>query len=215
MFRRFVLCGLALLFFVGTHFAGAAEEELPKESATNLSALGRAPDWSELEKFQATVTREEFVHLLDSVYCTRGYSPELIQVEPDSVRILTKSGTQEYFVLRFAKSEAERLPITCWWTDPETIHPRKKGKPLAGFRIALDPGHLGGTWARMEERWFKIGDKAPVQEGDMTLQVAQLLKPRLESLGAKVMLVREKTEPVTSYRPSDFEETARKILQQA
>src|SRR5262249_16759859 len=215
MFRRFVLRGLALLFLAGAQLAGATDEELPKEAASNLSALGRAPDWSELEKFQATLTREEFVHLLDSVYCTRGYSPELFQIEPDSVRILTKIGAQEYFVLRFAKSETERSPLTHWWTDRGTLHPRQEGKPLAGFHVALDPGHLGGTWAKMEERWFKIGDKEPVQEGDMALHVGKLLKPRLESLGAKVTLVREKAEPITPYRPSDFEEIARKILQQA
>ena len=213
MFRRFVLRGLALLLLAGAQLVGAADEELPQEAASNLSALGRAPDWSELEKFQTTLTRDEFVHLLDSVYCTRGYSPELFQIEPDCARILTKSGAQEYFVLRFAKSEAERSPLTHWWTNP--AHPREEGKPLAGFHIALDPGHLGGTWAKMEERWFKIGDKEPVQEGDMTLHVAQLLKPRLESLGAKVTLLREKTEPITPYRPSDFEEIARKILLQA
>jgi hypothetical protein len=67
MFRRFVLRGLALLFLVGAQFAGAAEEELPKESATNLSTLGRTPHWSELEKFQATITRDEFVRQTASV----------------------------------------------------------------------------------------------------------------------------------------------------
>ena len=63
---------------------------------------------------------------------------------------------------------------------------------LPDLHIALDPGHLGGTWAKMEERWFKIGDAPPVQEGDMTLRVAQMLAPRLEPLGAKVSLVRDK-----------------------
>ncbi|MGI8890917.1 MAG: hypothetical protein ACR2G0_09080, partial [Chthoniobacterales bacterium] len=52
----------------------------------------------------------------------------------------------------------------------------------------------------------------PVQEGDMTLQVARLIAPRLEALGAKVSLLRDKTEPVTPYRPSDFEEIARQTL---
>jgi len=80
------------------------------------------------------------------------------------------------------------------------------------LHIALDPGHLGGTWAQMEERWFKIHDAPPVQEGDMTLRVARLLAPRLESLGAKVSLVREKTEPLTPYRPSDFEKIAQQFL---
>ncbi len=65
----------------------------------------------------------------------------------------------------------------------------------------------------MEERWFKIGDFPPVQEGDMTLRVAHLLAPRLESLGAKVSLLRETTEPITPYRPSDFEEIARQLLE--
>ena len=64
----------------------------------------------------------------------------------------------------------------------------------------------------MEERWFKIGDAPPVQEGDMTLRVAQLLATRLESLGAKVSLLRDKAEPITPYRPSDFEEIARQFL---
>ncbi len=67
----------------------------------------------------------------------------------------------------------------------------------------------------MEERWFKIGQVAPVQEGDMTLQVAQLLAPRLQSLGAKVSLVRDKAEPLTPYRPSDLEAIARQFLERA
>ena len=67
----------------------------------------------------------------------------------------------------------------------------------------------------MEERWFKIGDAPPVQEGDMTLRVAQLLAPRLESLGAKVSLLRDKAEPITPYRPSDFQEIARQFLLRA
>ena len=84
--------------------------------------------------------------------------------------------------------------------------------PLAGLHIALDPGHLGGAWAKMEERWFQIKKAPPIQEGDMTLKVAKLLAPRLESLGAKVSLVRAEAEPTTPYRPSDFREIALQIL---
>jgi hypothetical protein len=128
---------------------------------------------------------------------------------------VTRSGTKDYFVLHFAKSESDRLPPAHWWTAPAGLPKAPEGKPLNGFRIALDPGHLGGTWAKMEERWFKIGKAPPVQEGDLTLRVAQLLKARLESLGAKVTLVREKADPITPYRPSDFDETARKFLERA
>src|SRR5207248_11776749 len=85
-------------------------------------------------------------------------------------------------------------------------------KPLAGLRIALDPGHLGGKWAKMEERWFKFGDTKPVTEGDLTLRVSRMLALRLRKLGATVLFVRNSTQPITSKRPGDFKELARKIL---
>jgi hypothetical protein len=88
----------------------------------------------------------------------------------------------------------------------------KPDKPLSGLRIALDPGHLGGKWAKMEERWFQVGDSAPVKEGDLTLRVAQLLAPRLRELGARVSFVRSGAEPITAKRPDDFRELAKKIL---
>lgn len=44
----------------------------------------------------------------------------------------------------------------------------------------------------MEERWFKSGNASPVEEGEMTLQVAKLLAEKLRSLGARVSFVREK-----------------------
>lgn len=215
MFRTLVTRGLALVFFLGAPAAPAVDEVLPDESSTSLSTLGRKPDWSELERYQATITRNEFVNLLEHVYASHGYNPELIRIEPDLVRIATTAGKQEYFVLRFAKNAADRLPIPHFWTAPGVLPPAPGAEPLAGYHIALDPGHLGGNWAKMEERWFKIGDAPPVQEGDMTLRVAKLLAERLQSLGAKVSLLRENNEPITPYRPSDFQEIARQFLLRA
>src|SRR5437588_382921 len=85
-------------------------------------------------------------------------------------------------------------------------------KPCAGLKVALDPGHLRGSWAKMEERWFQVGDTKPVQEGDLTLQVARLLAPRLRQLGAKISYVRNSDEPTTAKRPDDFRELSKKIL---
>ena len=64
----------------------------------------------------------------------------------------------------------------------------------------------------MEERWFQVGDSAPVEEGDLTLRVARLLALRLRKLGAKVSFIRNSSAPITSKRPADFKELARKIL---
>ena len=86
--------------------------------------------------------------------------------------------------------------------------------PLSGVKIAIDPGHLGGSWAKMEERWFQIGNSIPVVEGDMTLRVAQILAPRLESLGATVTLVRSAPGPVTTVRPEALKAQAEASLRE-
>src|SRR2546425_1554393 len=64
----------------------------------------------------------------------------------------------------------------------------------------------------MEERWFQVGSSAPVEEGELTLRVSRLLAAKLRVLGAKVFFVRKSAEPITSKRPDDFRELARKIL---
>ena len=90
---------------------------------------------------------------------------------------------------------------------------RRKENPSPGSASRSDPGHLGGRWARMEERWFRIGDSAPVMEGELTLQVARLVAERLLALGAeRADLVRETTEPTTPLRPSDLVDQARFVL---
>ncbi len=212
MFCPLVTRGFAFLLLLGAPARGALDEGSPNESAAKISTLGHEPDWSALEKYQATITHDEFVHLLDQAYGSYGYNPELIKIEQDEARILTTAGSQDYFILHFAKNEEGRLPVPRWWAAPGASLSPVKGAPLAGLRIALDPGHLGGPWARMEERWFKIRDAPPVKEGNLTLRVARLLAPRLESLGGQVSLVREKTEPTTPCRPSDFEKIARQVL---
>jgi hypothetical protein len=185
---------------------------LTDRAADNIGILGSKPIWSVLDHYQETITRDEFIQLIQNVYCTHGFAPDLIEVNNDTARILTNRESQSFFTLRFAESDAARNPVPRLWHPAKSLPSAKPGKPLSGLRIALDPGHLGGEWAKMEERWFQVGSTQPVQEGDLTLQVARLLAPRLRQLGAKVFLVRNGNEPVTARRPDDFRELARKIL---
>jgi hypothetical protein len=212
--RRF-LAFFGLLLLGAAPAVCALEEDLPNEPATSLSTLGRKPDWSELDKYQATITHDEFNHLLHDVYAPHGYDADLIHVGPEEARVVKHNGAPEESVLHFAKTEADRLPLDRTWTPPAKLPRITGGAPLGGLHIALDPGHLGGRWAKMEERWFQIKKASPVQEGDMTLKVAQLLGPRLESLGAEVSFVRTAAEPLTPNRPSDFREIALGLLQRA
>ena len=184
-------------------------------AAEHLSnPLADSPEWKALSKFQQTITHDEFERLLRQVYCTHGISEELIRVDPKAACILIDRGAQRWFTLRFAKSEQSRRAVARPWR-PASLLPRgKKGALLTGVKIALDPGHIGGAWAKIEERWFKSGETAPVEEGEMTLVVAKMVAERLRAMGARVSFVRDKTEPVTPYRPADFKEAARAVLRE-
>jgi N-acetylmuramoyl-L-alanine amidase len=185
----------------------------PILAADHLSnPLADSPNWKALSKFQKTITHDEFEQLLRGVYCTHGISDEFIRVDSDAACILTDRDAQSWFTLRFARSDRDRQTPPRFWRTPRAVPRRKQAGVLTGLKIALDPGHIGGAWAKMEERWFKSGEAAPVEEGEMTLKVAQLLAERLRALGARVSFVRDKTEPVTPYRPDDFKEAARASL---
>ena len=182
------------------------------QAGDNVSVLAAKPKWSVLEHYQETITHDEFAHLINEVYCTHGFADDLIKIDNDSARILRNRAAQSYFTLSFAKDEASRAPVPRRWRPVKSLPPASAEKPLANLRIALDPGHLGGKWAKMEERWFRVGDSPPVTEGDMTLKVARLLARQLRTLGAKVLFVRNSNEPVTPMRADDFKQIARKIL---
>ena len=184
------------------------------KAADNVSVVGSKPRWSVLEYYQETITHDEFADLMNDVYCTHGFAPDLVEINEKTARLLINREAQKFFTLRFAEDPptAGRKPVPRLWRPAKILPPAKPEKALLGLKIALDPGHLGGKWAKMEERWFQVGNSPPVQEGDLTLRVARLLAPRLRELGAKVSFVRNSTEPITAKRPDDFRELARKIL---
>jgi len=79
--------------------------------------------------------------------------------------------------------------------DPSSRTPQF---PLNGLRIALDPGHMGGTrWDKFTGKYIQDSQGRIVSEGTTVLQISLLLKQELEKLGAKVLLTREGLRPVT------------------
>lgn len=186
----------------------------PSASAVDhlSNPLADPPKWKLLEKYQRSITHDEFERLLRAIYCSHGISEEFIRVDRDFACILMDRDAQTWFTLRFAKNEqSQRAAPRNWRTAQSRPHQKKSGA-LAGLKIALDPGHIGGEWAKMEERWFKMGDAPPVEEGEMTLRVAKMLAAKLRALGARVAFVRQKNEPVTPFRPDDFKRAAREVL---
>ena len=179
----------------------------PLAAREPLTPLSSPPDWDVLQKFQGTITHDQFLHLLNDVYAVGGTAQKWITVAPDYAEIQTSE--KHRLKLKFAKDRPK--PIPKYWHNPKTL-PVDNDQPLAGVRIALDPGHLGGSWAKMEERWFQIGNAEPVKEGDLTLHTAKRLAPLLQALGAKVVFVHSEPGPVTSLRPEDLRSQARASL---
>jgi N-acetylmuramoyl-L-alanine amidase len=57
-------------------------------------------------------------------------------------------------------------------------------------RIALDPGHHGGTWSRLEKRHVQPPGGPAVREGDLAWASARLVEQRLRAAGTEVTLLR-------------------------
>ncbi|TVP77717.1 MAG: hypothetical protein EA353_09870, partial [Puniceicoccaceae bacterium] len=106
---------------------------------------------------------------------------------------------------------AETEPFI-WWRSPKegsTVARNGAVHPLASYHIALEPGHIGGGWAELEGRQFRIADEDFwVREGELVLEVAQRVKVALINLGAQVSLVRESHHPVNPKTFEDYWENA-------
>jgi hypothetical protein len=140
---------------------------------------------------------------------------EFMAIDDGGVRIRTANDPASAdFYLRFGAPGAAK-PAPRHWKIAAELPPAPPDQPLAGLSIAIDPGHIGGAWAELEGRWLKANAGAAVCEGDMTLLVAKLLKPRLEARGATVSLVRQRNEPVTSFRPESLMDAARESNESA
>jgi N-acetylmuramoyl-L-alanine amidase len=202
---------MRLLFVVLALVAGAVTAR-----AERLSPLGHAPDWSTLNGYQRTITRAEFTRLINEVYSldTPVQDPHgpprfwgYTQIDDDKVVLFSDpSKRKAEFTLYFAPSESACAPRPYHYathlvsTDP--------AKPLKGLKIALDPGHIGGDWAQLEARYFKLGDDPPVEEAKLNMITCRLLAERLEADGAQIIWAKHGYEPTTDERPDTLHRAA-------
>jgi len=171
--------------------------------------------WCVLDPYQGTITRQQFEQKMATLYDPFGVFPTYYEITDSQVTFYpgTKDRRVPQFTLDFAPPN-HPVPGPRWFRTPAEFraegHPLDK--PLAGLRVAIDPGHIGGPWAQMEGRSTRYNGSAPVQEGDLNLITGRLLKAELTNLGASVFEVRDSTEPVTPYRPDDLLPEARQLL---
>ncbi|MBM3893723.1 hypothetical protein FJ365_04985 [Candidatus Dependentiae bacterium] len=162
-------------------------------SLTALCGQIMEPSYAPFEQYQHTVSYVQAKNLIDNYLRLDAEFDNYISLAPDHLDIFTSPATKQanepeftlFFGTQSSPVEQKKLQLF----NPE--------QPLAGLRIALDPGHLGGNMAQLEERFIDI----PVQngksactfnEGTLTAATACYLRDMLVSLGAEVMLTKGK-----------------------
>lgn len=198
-----LLPGLALLVLI---FAPVSVR-----ATGQLSPLATPPDWSSFDGYQRTITRAEFSRLIDQVYSPDGNFWKYAQIDDTKMVLYSDTAKRDrLFTLHFAASEAAEA------ARPYAYHTRAvstdPARPLAGLKIALDPGHIGGDWAQLEARYFKLGDDPPVLEAKLNMITCDLLAERLESDGAKIIWAKHNYEPTTDLRPDSLHREAIEAL---
>ena len=176
-------------------------------SAGQLSPLAPKPDWSALDAYQKTITRGEFARLINQVYSIDGAFWNYADINDERVIVFSDTAKkQPLFTLHFAASESACAPLPYLYKTKATSN--DPAQPLKGIRIALDPGHIGGDWAQLEARYFRLGDDPPVEEAKLNLITCERLAERLEADGAEIIWAKHSYEPVTHLRPDDLHREA-------
>jgi len=186
---------LLFLLALGWAAGGRAAEEKP----VLFSPVSEEPEWRLLDPGQGRLTRREFENRLAKIFDPSGaLRPYLLWDDGGVTLFRDEARTRPLYRLTFAPGDAAADVAT------PVLGGGDSARPLAGKVICLDPGHIGGDWADIEERTFRIGNDRPVVEGELNLRTSRLLAERLESAGAKVVWTHDGFEPTTSLRPADL-----------
>jgi len=187
----------------------------PPPQLNQLSALGTTPEWLKLQSFHQTMTRAEFEAAVNDIYSDASPLPPPWKLESDGIVVQTGDPAKPEARIAFSQKAQPPLPGTRTWRKASELPPLKGRPILSDVHFAIDPGHIGGAYSPLEERYLSFASGEAIQEGHLTLITAKVLAERLKALGAYVSLVRESLEPVTNMRSIDLIAPARQLLQEA
>ncbi len=175
----------------------------------SLTSLLFAHSYKDFEKYQATLSRQVVEEKLNKFLIGNERIRKQILITDEGLYLFshdaknTDKKSAEFF-LRFGGQKAPGF---------STFIPVRGKKPLKGFRLAVDPGHVGGTMALLEERFVADPNNAKsilFDEGTLTVATAHLIVQKMQDLGATVMLTRQR--PGESVCQESFDVWAKNIL---
>jgi hypothetical protein len=108
-------------------------------------------------------------------------------------QLLKLKGTKKY-------SKRQKDSVWIYVDDRKKLPKKRKGQPLQGYRVAIDPGHFGVNLedAQIEQKYLYFvkdsikqpNDSVKIFESELTFNTALLLQKMLEEQGAQVFLTR-------------------------
>lgn len=176
------------------------------QAQPKFTILGETPEWRTLDRHQDKWTRAEFeknlwVYSPDSaIYKFCDFTEERLRLYSDLEK------TNLLWELRFTKKPTFK-PLSPFRIKPPhtaAFLGATLEKPLHGLRICIDPGHIGGEWSNVEERYFKIKKNLPIEEATLNIITCRILETLLIQAGAEIVWTKNDYEPVTSRRPDDL-----------
>jgi N-acetylmuramoyl-L-alanine amidase len=150
--------------------------------------------FSNFEQFQKTVCRCDVEKKIRDYIQHDRELEQYYEITHDAFYLFAspenKKNKKPEFILYFCTNQQK--PRSC------SFVPRcGSTKPFDGLRVALDPGHLGGIMAHIEERFIdmvlpnKNNEHVKFDEGTLATLTAQVLKNYLTQAGAAVLMTRE------------------------
>jgi len=186
-----ILCKISLFFAPFLMSAQTVQESIKQKLETYFSKDAA------IEKFVG-ITKDSFLLYSDSKAKAEGRKPEFsltwAQVKDLSLIIGSISEKELDHLL-------EHKDSIDYYTKQAASTPKITGS-LKGLKVAIDPGHIGGTYAmgEAESRCMTLQvdssghpDSIRLVEGNLTFFTAQILKKKLEDQGAIVILSRPDT----------------------
>src|SRR6185312_10102312 len=160
--------------------------------------------------------QEYYQHKLDTYFSKDHETAKYFSITEKGITLFAEPAVKEEVTLNWreidslkniisniSEKELEKLVVDkkdslYYFIKKDSLHVAH-APSLKGMKIAIDPGHIGGTYhmGETESRCMclVIDSTKQIQlvEGNLTFYTAQLLKKKLEAQGAQVMLTRPDT----------------------
>lgn len=144
--------------------------------------------YSDFDRYQGVFTQEELSNRIKQYLQKDEEIAHYFTLTPEALHVYASSDDQlcrnpEYTVSLASQSKSR---LTTQWPAS-----------LSDYRIAIDPGHIGGQYTDIEEKWTILPHPAssvPIKfdEATLNLLTAKILKDLLEQAGATVLLTHDR-----------------------